>query len=204
MQDDITEQELKDRLSLIESMITEGRRTTGSWGWTFVLWGVAYYIAIAWSTEGQSAWAWPVTMITAAVITVLVASWKGGKHPETTLGRAIGSIWVTLGISMLLLFTALGVSGRLTDAHVFIAVASAILGMANGASGLLLRWKIQFGCAIVWWAAAVVSCFGTETQSTIVFLVAIFLCQIVFGIYGQIAEAQKRKRHQAHERPVHA
>ena len=45
MQDHTTEQELKDRLSLIESMIAEGRRTTESWGWTFVLWGVAYYIS---------------------------------------------------------------------------------------------------------------------------------------------------------------
>ena len=41
MQDHTTEQELKDRLSLIESMIAEGRRHTESWGWTFVLWGVA-------------------------------------------------------------------------------------------------------------------------------------------------------------------
>ena len=44
----IEEQDLKDRLSLIESMIAEGRRTTESWGWTFLLWGVAYYIAIGW------------------------------------------------------------------------------------------------------------------------------------------------------------
>ena len=43
------ELELKDRLSLIETMIAEGRRTTESWGWTFVLWGVAYYVAIAWT-----------------------------------------------------------------------------------------------------------------------------------------------------------
>ena len=46
------ELELKDRLSLIETMIAEGRRTTESWGWTFVLWGVAYYVAIAWDSLG--------------------------------------------------------------------------------------------------------------------------------------------------------
>jgi hypothetical protein len=74
------------------------------------------------------------------------------------------------------------------------AVISAMLGMAYGTSGLLLRWKLQFGCAVVWWVAAVVTCFGTDVQSTMVFLVAIFVCQIVFGIYGVIAEAQKRKR----------
>ncbi len=52
MTGDFEEQELKDRLSLIETMIAEGRRTTERWGWTFVLWGVAYYVAIVWVSVG--------------------------------------------------------------------------------------------------------------------------------------------------------
>jgi hypothetical protein len=193
MPDDITERELKERLSIIERTLAEGRRTTESWGWIFVLWGVAFYAALAWSEWGHSGWAWPITMLIAAIVTV-VASSKGDNHPQTTLTRAIGSIWVALGVSMFLLFLPLGLSGRLSDPHVFVAVMSAILGMANGASGLILRWKIQFACAVAWWAAAVVTCFGSDTQSIIVFLVAVFLCQIGFGIYGMIAEAQLRKR----------
>ena len=199
MQDHTTEQELKDRLSLIESMIAEGRRNTESWGWTFVLWGIAYYLAIAWSAWNHSAWAWPVTIVIAVVVTFVVASLKAGNQPETTLGRAVGSIWIASGISMFLLFLALGLSGRLTD-HLFVAVISAILGMANGASALILRWKVQFACAVVWWVAAVTTSFGTDAQSMIVFLVAIFLCQIVFGVYGVIAEAQERKPRV----PIHA
>ena len=200
MQDHTTEQELRERLSLIESMIAEGRRNTESWGWTFVLWGVAYYLAIAWSAWGHSPWAWPATILIAVIATVVVASLKAGTHPGTTLGRAIGSIWIALGISMSLLFLALGLSGRLTDQHLFVAVISAILGMANGASALILRWKVQFACAVVWWVAAVAACFSTDAQSTLEFLVAIFLCQIVFGIYCVIVEAKGRKRRV----PIHA
>jgi hypothetical protein len=200
MQDHTAQQELKDRLSLIESMIAEGRRNIKSWGWAFVLWGVVYYLAIAWSASGHSVWAWPVTMLTAVMVTVVVASLKVGDLPRTTLGRAIGSIWIALGISMFMLFLGLGLSGRLSDQHLFVAVISAILGMANGASALILRWKVQFACAVVWWGAAVTTCFGSDAQSMIVFLVAIFLCQIVFGIYGLIAEAQERKR----RGPIHA
>jgi hypothetical protein len=118
----------------------------------------------------------------------------------TTLGRAVGSIWIALGISMCLLFPALALSGRLTDQHLFTAVMSAILGMANGASALILRWKVQLACAAVWWVAAAAACFGTEAQSTVVFLVSIFLCQIVFGIYVAIADAQARRR----RGPIHA
>lgn len=194
MQDHTTEQELQERLSLIERMIAEGRRNTESWGWTFVLWGVAYYLAFTWSAWGHSAWAWPATMLIAVIVTAVVASLKTSNHPETTLGRAIGSIWIALGISMFLLFLALGLTERLADQHLFLAVISAILGMANGASALILRWRVQLACAVVWWVTAVATCFGTAAQSTIEFLVAIFLCQIAFGIYGMIAEAHERKR----------
>ncbi|MGC1617872.1 MAG: hypothetical protein WA765_05235 [Candidatus Acidiferrum sp.] len=200
MQDHSSEQELKDRLSLVESMITEGRRDTESWGWVFVLWGVDYYFALALSAWSHSAWAWPITIIVAAVITVFMASMKTSSHARTTMGRAIGCIWIALGISMFLLFLALGLSGRLTDLHLFLAVIAAILGLANGASALILRWKIQLACAAAWWVAAVATCFGSDAQSMAVILVAIFLCQIVFGIFGVIADAQARKG----RGPVHA
>ena len=200
MQNHTTEQELKDRLGLIEAMIAAGRRNTKSWGWAFILWGVAYYVAMAWSAWGHSGWAWPATMLVAVIITIVVASLQPGDHPGTTLSRAIGSVWTAFGISMFLLFVPLGLSGRLTDEHLFMAVISAVLGMANGASALILHWRVQFACAAVWWAAAVIACFGNDKQSTIVFLVAIFLCQIVFGVYGMVAEAQQYKR----RRPVHA
>ena len=51
-------QELQDRFSLVENMIAEGRRTTESWGWTFVFWGIAYLVAMAWSSGDQSR-LWP-------------------------------------------------------------------------------------------------------------------------------------------------
>jgi len=181
-------------------MIAEGRRYTESWGWTFVLWGVVYYLAIAWSVWGHSAWAWPVTISVGVVVTVVLAFSKASNHPGTTLGRAIGSLWIALGVSMFLLFLALGLSGRLTDQHLFVAVISAMLGMANGASALMLRWKAQLACALVWWVAAATTCFGTDAESMIVFLVAIFFCQIVFGIYGVVAKAQERKG----RGPIHA
>jgi hypothetical protein len=195
MQGDTTEQEqLKERLSIIERMIAEGRRTTESWGWTFVLWGVAFYLALAWSAWVHSVWAWPATMLIVVIVTVVIASSKARNHPQTTLARAIGCIWIALGISMFVLFLALGMSGRLSDQHLFVAVIAAILGMANGASGLILRWKIQLACAVVWWVTVVATCFASDTQATIVFLGAIFLCQIVFGVYGMFAEVQVRKR----------
>jgi hypothetical protein len=188
--------ELKDRLSLIESMIAEGRRTTSSWGWTFVFWGVAYYVAIAWTAYNHWPWAWLVIMMGAwvlcgAIIRSQIKN-QAQRRPGTTIGRAISYIWMAMGVSMVLLFPALGFSGRLNQ-HIFVAIVAAMLGVANGASGMLLRWKAQIASAMVWWAATVAACFGSDDQCTVVLVVAIFLCQIVFGVYAMIFESRLRK-----------
>ena len=192
MTDQVAE-ELKDRLSLIESMISEGRRTTESWGWTFVLWGVAYYIATAWATLGDSKLAWPVTMIVAGIVLAFGIKRTTAGQPETTLGRAIGAVWCAMGISLFVVLVSLGMSGRY-DSHVFVAIIGAMLGTANAASSFILRWKMQFACAVVWLAAAVAACFGTDSQAGIAFLVATFFCQIVFGIYAMVCESRRRKQ----------
>ncbi len=195
------EQDLKDRLSLIENMIAEGRRTTASYGWTFVLWGVAYYVAIAWSTMSSFYLIWPITMVSASVLMGVLVWLKrknSGSSPVTTMRRAIWSIWIAMGISMFVLLDAIGYSGRLTDWRIYAAVAAALVGGANAASSLTLKWKLQFACAIVWWTAAVVSCFGTNRQSSIAFLAANFFCQIAFGIYLMIGEARARRQEATH------
>lgn len=191
------ELDLKDRLSLIESMIAEGRRKTESWGWTFVLWGLAYYVAICWATFGHSNLAWPVTMIAASALTGIIISRKSRSQPETTLGRAMAALWLAMGISVFTLLMSLGFSGHF-EFHVFVAIIGAFLGCANAASSIILKWKMQFACAVVWWASSIAACFGSETQVTVVFLVAIFFCQIVFGIYGMIAETRKQRQAASH------
>ena len=197
----VDEQDLKDRLSLIEQMIAEGRRTTGSWGWTFVFWGVAYYIAIAWTAWNHWPWDWLVTMMTAwALCWAIIRSKQKNQlkqKPGTTIGRAIFSIWIAMGVSMALLLPALGFSGRFNQ-NIFVAVVAAMLGVANGASGMIIRWKAQIAAAFVWWAATVAACFGSENQCTIVFLVAIFLCQIVFGGYAMSCEVRARRQGAIH------
>jgi hypothetical protein len=73
-----------------------------------------------------------------------------------------------------------------------------LIGTANAASSIILKWKLQFACAVVWWAASIISCYGTFTQSSIAFLAAIFLCQIVFGIYLMIREVQAHRQEASH------
>ena len=192
------EQELKDRLSLIETMIAEGRRTAESWGSIFVVWGTAFYVAFAWFALGHSPWAWPITMIATYALTRVINARRRGGQPRTTMGRSIGSIWKAMAISMFILFPAIGFSGKIVEPSILTAIVATMLGISTAASSIILKWKLQFGCALIWWAVAVVSCFGTVRQSTIAFLAANFFCHIVFGVYGFICEARRKRQGALH------
>jgi hypothetical protein len=188
------EMELRERLDLMQRMIAEGRRKQESWGWTFVLWGIAYYVAFFWGWLGKFPYAWPITMTAAAILTSLRFSRPKRRSPETTIGRAIGSIWTATGATMFILLDAMGFGLHLADPRAFFAAASAMIGLANAACSLTLKWKAEFLCAIVWWAAAIVACFTSLVTTVIAFLVAIFLCQIVFGAYMMVLEARQRRQ----------
>ncbi|HEY6491109.1 MAG: hypothetical protein WCC26_05500 [Terracidiphilus sp.] len=195
MEDEMSTQDLKERLALIESMIAEGRRSMAGWGWCFVLWGVAFYVAMAWTAWGpKSIFAWPVTVTVACLATVLLAARTARHQPATTLGRAVSSVWIAVGISMFVVLFALGWHGLL-EQHVFMGILAAMLGSANAASSLILKWKAQFGCTLVWWIACAVCVSGTGTESNAALFVAIFVCQIVFGIYAMILESRRRGQH---------
>jgi hypothetical protein len=189
--------ELVERLKLIENMIAEGRQRTARWGWSFVLWGVAYYIATAWATWGHSDLAWPVTMIAAAVITGVAASRMSRGQPETVLGRALGAVWMAAGIGLFVLLISLSIAG-LGDARIMISIIGSMLGVAHAASAIILKWKMQLACAVVWLAAAVTAIFGPNARAVDVFLAATFFCQIVFGVYAMVLESRTRRRGEAH------
>jgi hypothetical protein len=198
MAHDIENRELRERLDLMESMIAEGRKMTGNWGWAFILWGVAYYLAFAWSFLGwNAAFAWPVTMVAAGVITGILSSRMSRARPRTGVVRAISSIWLVMGVLLFVLMMSFAFSGRV-DNHISLSVVGTMLAVANGASSLILKWKMQFACALAWLAAAEVACFGSESQQLIAFLAATFFCQIVFGIYAMISESRRRLHGEVH------
>ena len=197
MTENVPNFELADRLNLIESMIAEGRGSTQRWAWTFLLWGVAYYIAIAWAAWGQGWLAWPVTMVAAAIVTGVVASRVRHNQPGTTIGRALGAVWSVMGTVLFVTLMALSFAGR-TEIHAVVAFICAMLAMANGISGIILRWKMQVASALIWLAAGVGACFVSGWPLAILSLAAIFFCQIVFGIYGMVLESHRRSRSAAH------
>ena len=74
MTDEMDGKNLAERVSLIESMMAEGRQGTARWGWTFVLWGVAYLVATAWSSG------WVGGPVWSAALSCVASNHDRGRH----------------------------------------------------------------------------------------------------------------------------
>lgn len=188
----VNRQDMQERFELIENMMLEARRTTEYWGWNFVLWGTAYLIAIAWSTLGRMPnIAWPVTMTAAGVATAVIARRKARGKPETVLGRAMIAIWRAMGFALFIFCFSTLATGH-WDTHISVAAIESFLGAANIASGTLLRWRLQTSVGILWWAAAIASCFVSANQVGWIFIALTLVGMIGFGLYLMILESRAK------------
>ena len=193
----MNEHEIGQRIAMIESMMREGRRRTEYWGWNFLLWGVAYLVAVGWSSflPGRML-AWPVTMIFAVLLTILIARKRMRHEPKTDRSRALGAIWMGMGWGIFAFAFPAAYSGHF-EAHSFMAAIEAMLGIGHVASGLTLRWPVQIAVGGLWWVAAIVSCFvPTNNGVAYIFLGAVLVCNIGFGTYLMIRESRDRARAQ--------
>jgi len=188
-----TQQELLTRLELVEMMVQEGRQSTEYWGWTFVLWGTAYLIAIGWAYGSHRPdIAWPVTMIAAVVLTIVLAARKKRAKPQTPVSRAVGGIWTAVGTAIFIFCFAVGASGHL-ELHSYFATVEILLGVANFAVSMVLRWRAQFWIAILWWISAVATCFVGETLVIPILVAATLIGMIGFGFYLMYRERRDRR-----------
>lgn len=191
------DREITERLELIESMMKSGRKSTEYWGWTFVLWGIAYFVAVGWSALAPGgngrALAWPITMIAATLLTVAIGRRRTARKPMTERSRFLTSLWGAVGGGIFIFAFPVAFSGHI-EAQSFMAAIEALLGVAHVASGLSLRWKTQVVVGGLWWATAVASCFLSASNVAIAFLAATLVCNIGFGTYLMIREGQEKAR----------
>jgi len=197
MTNETNPQELTERLKLIEDMLQEGRRSTERWGWVFVLWGAALFVATFWALVANPMLAWTVTIAGASILTFLIAWKMNDGKPRTAKSLAIGSIWNSVGIAIGLFAFCGGISGH-SEVHLTLAGIEILLGVANASSAFILRWGMQLAVAITWWAAGVATLFVDVKALFIIYLVTVFLCQIVFGLYLMLHEYTERKRGLSH------
>lgn len=190
------DRELLERIDLIERMVSEGRRGTLYWGWCLALWGSGQLIAAVWSGYGRHpTLAWGVTMAACAIGTAIgVRRKRSTQHSQSFLSRAIWSIWLSLGVSLTLLGFLGNAAGVLTG-RAFLVVFFCLMGFTYTATGLILRWRVQWGIGLLWWAAAIAALYGPDWLLGWLFLVSVFLGEVVLGLYLMVREKADMRQH---------
>lgn len=146
-------------LAYIRRLMEDTRRAACVSGGYFIVWGVAIGLGLI-ATWARIAGYWTVSPF--AAWTVCLAAGGIGtffltrREPvETPGGRLIGMVWMSMGISMLIIFFIGVGSGSLPGYHMS-ALSSALVGGAVFMTGTLagLPWlrNLSFG----WWAGAAV------------------------------------------------
>lgn len=195
-----TQDELLSRLSLMEQMVQDGRRSTSYHGWAFVLWGIGYMVAIGWVYYlPKPTLAWPLVMTLTAIAGVVIGRMKDKGQPSTVKSRALAGVWAATGCSIFILaFGGAGSAHGWSQPQPMMAAIEILLGLAHAASSITLKWRLQFGVALLWWACGVASFYVEAAMLLPVLLVGTLIGNFAFGIYLMMLEARDSKRRALH------
>jgi hypothetical protein len=186
-------EDLVQRIELMETMIAEGRSTTMRYGWIFLMWGLLYFAAIGWELYLPAPnLSWPVCMVLGVLI-IWAWRWRAvrsGLAHESPSSRSVGAVWGAVGCAFFLYMGAAALSHHIQSPAVN-ATVMFFLGLAHAISALILRWRVQGAVAAIWWAGGMAMFFAPYPASLILFLVATFFGQVLFGIYVMLLERRR-------------
>lgn len=191
----VTRDELLQRVAMMESMISEGRRTTARFGWLFVLWGMADLIGMVWQWYQQNnRWIWPVTIGSAMVLQFIGIAMLRRENktcsPKSMQCRSIEAVWGMMGLTVSLYCAA----AMLHNSTWQVAYVSAILmfvGLAHAISALVLRWRAQGAIAAVWWLGGIATFFLSGVALYAIVVGEMFVGLVAFGIYAMLLERRR-------------
>ncbi|HUJ16237.1 MAG TPA: hypothetical protein VL284_20775 [Thermoanaerobaculia bacterium] len=185
--------ELDGRLELLDRLTRLAAEETSYWGWAFLLWGAGQIAALFWTAAAHNPRiAWPTAMSICAAITVLGANRTRDRDRKLTpVSRAILAVWSAAGIGLFVLCTTGGRSGAFHPRAFALAIL-AIHGLANFASAIILRWRLQLAVAATWWLAAVAVAMTAPAATFWIVVTAILLGDGVWGAY--LIELERRRR----------
>ncbi|HXE08763.1 MAG TPA: hypothetical protein VN612_12760 [Acidobacteriaceae bacterium] len=184
--------EIVARINLMETMIAEGRQATCQFGWIFVLWGLVDLSGMALQWERPNHWwNWPLAIGLGLVLQYagfgLRRRSRGVCRPNTQ-SRAISAIWGMMGAT-LILFCFTAIFTHQSWGAGYLAAIFMTIGLAHTASGIILRWGVQFAVGAIFWAGGL-ACFFVNNERWFLYIFGLEMLfgMILFGIYAMILE----------------
>jgi hypothetical protein len=191
---EITREDLLQRVALMETMIAEGRSTTAHYGWIFVLWGLVDLSGMGWQwLQPHSYWVWPVTIGTGFLIQIAAVSLRrktGEFGDRSTRSRSVQAVWsmMALGVS---LYCAAAIERHVTWQISYVAAILMLVGLAHATSSVILRWQAQAVVAALWWAGGIASFFLPGMYLYLLVVAELLFGLVAFGLYAMLMERRR-------------
>jgi hypothetical protein len=189
-----TRDDLLQRVALMETMIAEGRRNTGRFGWIFVLWGLVCLSAIGVGYFlPRSYWVWPIIIASGFVIQfvgIAMRRRRGHWCNENMKSRSVAAVWRMMGVAIILYAVPAAVTHTIHQIA-YIAAIFMFLGMAHATSAVILRWGVQGMVAGLWWAGGIATYFVPRDYVITIYVVEMVCCMVLFGVYAMMLERRR-------------
>jgi len=193
-EDGTTREDLIQRVALMETMIAEGRRNTGRFGWIFILWGLVCLSGTGLSyLQPHSYWVWPIVIASGFAIQFIGIAMhrRSGQWPSNNMkSRSVAAVWRMMGIAIIL-YAIPAILTHTIHQIAYIAAIFMFLGMAHATSAVILRWRAQAVVAGLWWAGGIATYFVPRDYVITIYVVEMVCCMVLFGVYAMWLERQR-------------
>jgi hypothetical protein len=177
-----------DELLFIKKVIQDSRKIVVDNGMGFIVWGILItfgmicgYIKFLLDLKFDYMWVWIVLIAVGWTYSFFTFYRKKGKRVQTFVGRTIGCLWFSFGVSM----TIIGFGGYYTNAIAGWQVSSIIavlLGAAYYLSSVIYEWKWFKLIGLLWWVGSFVLFYVNGIEQFLVMACLLTLGQVLPGV----------------------
>lgn len=158
----MTSTDAREDLAYIRRLMEDTRQATYVSGGYFIVWGVvigagliATWMRIAGIWMVMPFISWTVCIALGGVGTFFLVRQELREPVEAPAGKLIGMVWMSMGITMMIIFFIGVGSGHLNGAHMS-ALSSALVGGAVFMTGTLAGMNWLRNLSVGWWAGAAI------------------------------------------------
>lgn len=172
-------------LQLIEGMINKAKNRFSDdsflyllWGWVILICSVGQFIILKFSLFNNSGMIWVLTWVAVVVQIIYLVKRKKKEKVKTYADELIGFLWMTFGISMLLLTYILG---KTNTWAIMYPVVLMMYGIPTFLTGVVMKFTPLKVGGISCWVLSIIATFLAPIYMLLLVAIAMLTAWIIPG-----------------------
>lgn len=175
-------------LAYIRQLMEDTRRATYVSGGYFIVWGIAIglgllltWLQLTGHMPMMPMVSWTGCLVLGGIGTLFLIREEMNQPVQTPAGRLIGMVWMSIGISMLIIFFV-GVGSGVMPGSLMTPVSSTLVGAAVFLTGTLASLNWVRNLALGWWLGAAAMFAWPGLHVLLLMGVMLFVLYVIPGV----------------------